>query len=69
MDCTETWLSYPVVDRDEDSEDYRGQEYLGLYPYVVKDGHIGKTHDDLYIHKSEDKFLYFVSWLNGDPFE
>lgn len=56
----------PIVDRGQDSEDYRGSEYLGLYPYVAYDGHIGKVTDDLYIHRSEDEYIYFPKWLQGE---
>jgi hypothetical protein len=55
----------PVTDRGQDSEDYRGLEYLGLCPYVAYDGHIGKVTDDLYIHRSEDEYIYFPEWLQG----
>lgn len=55
----------PVVDRGQDSEDYSVLEYPGLYLYVVYDGHIGKVTDDLYIHRSEDEYIYFPEWLQG----
>jgi len=55
----------PVVDREQDSEDYRGLEYLQLYPYVVYDGHIGKVTDDLYVHRSDNEYIYFPDWLQG----
>lgn len=48
----------PVVDRDEDSEDYRGLEYLGLYPYVVKMVILGRlTMTSTYISQKTSFFI------------
>ena len=39
--------------------DFKGQEYLGVYPYVDKTG------DTLYIHRSPTTYIGFERWLNG----
>ncbi len=53
----------PIVVEVTSSDDYKGQEYLGLYPYVTKDEVQGS--DTLRIHESSDKYVSFKSWING----
>ncbi len=48
----------PVVPNSNQT-DFRGQEYLGIYPYVDKTG------TTLYIHRSPSKYVRFNDWLNG----
>jgi hypothetical protein len=44
--------------------DFKGQEYLGIYPFVQLDNNnAGIT--KLWIHKSEDSYVEFSAWLNG----
>ncbi|MFW1582817.1 TIR domain-containing protein [Vibrio parahaemolyticus] len=44
------------------SNEFKGQEYLGLYPYCIKQNDTtGKAR--LWIHKSKDLYLSFDSWL------
>ena len=46
-------------------DDYKGQEYLGLYPYVTT-GYTARTSNEkLWIHDSIKKYVNFDSWLNG----
>ena len=52
----------PMVEDYQMSEEFRGQEYLGLYPYLDKTG------DSLWIHKSSSRYVRFADWLDGkDP--
>ena len=45
--------------------DYRGQEYLGVYPYVTEDQ--GKDKKiRLYINESEFVYCTFDAWLKGE---
>ena len=50
------------------TEDYRGQEYLGLYPYIS----IGEIKDQpskgqvLWVNESLSVYVNFSSWLNSD---
>lgn len=56
---------FPVVDQDED--EYRGIEYLGLYPYIdlYGDNRTGKS--ILWVNRPKSRKIYapFVSWLRG----
>ena len=44
--------------------DFRGQEYLGIYPYAVQEkSQTGK--DRIWIHRSSTVYVVFEDWLNG----
>lgn len=49
----------PIVSDTEAAGDFRGQEYLGLYPYLDKTG------ATLYIHASGREWVNFKDWLAG----
>lgn len=52
----------PMVDDGQEYQDFRGQEYLGLYPYLDKTG------TEFFIHESEKTFVGFKRWFTGvDP--
>jgi hypothetical protein len=52
----------PIVADQDASSEFKGQEYLGLYPYLDKTG------DTLWIHKSTSAYVRFNEWLDGkDP--
>jgi hypothetical protein len=42
--------------------DYQGQEYLGLYPYIVKEAPRGGT-DLLWVHKDRKYYVPFNTWV------
>lgn len=46
---------------NDGSDNYRGQEYLGVYPYVTRTGVSGT----LYIRESVDVWCPFAVWLAG----
>ncbi len=48
----------PILEEITDSNDYKGLEYLSLYPYV------SKSETGLNIHDSKDDFTTFDLWLN-----
>ncbi|MGE6163492.1 TIR domain-containing protein [Aeromonas salmonicida] len=51
----------PVKKHSYDN-DYKGQEYLGLYPYCVKqDNTLGQSR--LWIYKNKDYYLLYEVWL------
>ena len=56
----------PIVDTPTFTEDYKGQEYLGLYYYVTKGNakneNIGET---LWINKDEKTYIHLPAWLDG----
>jgi hypothetical protein len=49
----------PIVDDAIANNEYKGQEYLGLYPYLDKTGAL------LYIQSSNKSFVGFQRWLDG----
>lgn len=50
------------------SDSYVGQEYLGLYPYIVKNIAQLTNQETLWVHESEDTYITFKGWLAGlDP--
>lgn len=52
----------PMVEDHQASGEFKGQEYLGLYPYLDKTG------DTLWIHKSSSQYVRFANWSAGkDP--
>ena len=51
----------PMVEDYETNHEFKGQEYLGLYPYLDKT-------TSLWIHKSSSQWVRFSEWLDGrDP--
>lgn len=44
------------------SNAFYGQEYLGLYPYTLKDRH-DQARDVLWIHKDEKTFVQYDVWV------
>ncbi len=52
----------PIVDDGQEHNDFKGQEYLGLYPYLDKTG------NSFYIHESRRVYVGFRRWFEGaDP--
>lgn len=49
----------PIVPDSEQNTEFKGQEYLGLYPYL------DKTNATLYIHSSISEWVTFKDWLAG----
>lgn len=50
---------------NEVADDFKGQEYLGLYPFVQKDPIKDKNKDGLWIHESKTKYVSFDAWVKG----
>lgn len=48
----------PLSKRTNTDDSFEGQEYLGLYYYMVRTG------DSIYVHSSHSKFVSFDRWLN-----
>jgi len=46
-------------------ETYKGQEYLGIYPYVMEAPQEGETAKKLWVHYSPDTYCTFSAWLQG----
>ncbi len=54
----------PVLDT---SYAFKGQEYLGLYPYLDYDKNTNSSRDDFWVNDPDDPSYYInlYSWLNG----
>lgn len=53
----------PVV--DQQASMYKGQEYLGLYPYVDESAEKGGRRTILWVNESATKYVPFAEWLDG----
>jgi len=49
----------------ESTNKYIGQEYLGLYPYVTKNGVQGQNKITIWIQTDEISYVTFDDWLKG----
>jgi len=57
----------PLFDKPETASDnYKGQEYLGSYPYCVEAQGQTTTKNFLWICETHDTYIRFDKWLNGD---
>lgn len=50
------------IQESSNSNSYSGQEYLGLYPYVVKEMSRGGA-EKLYVRKSNSRYIDYDSWV------
>lgn len=44
---------------------FKGQEYLGIYPYITEAPIKGYTKKILWVHESSDVYCKFTEWLAG----
>ncbi len=44
---------------------FKGQEYLGIYPYITEAPIKGQTKKILWVHESSDVYCKFTEWLVG----
>ena len=54
----------PLVATNASSNDFRGREYLSLYPYVSHDNDTARQ-DVLWIQETPTRYVVFREWLNG----
>ena len=47
------------------TDDFTGQEYLSLYPYITKDLIKNTTNQSLWVNKSSNYYVSFEEWLKG----
>lgn len=47
------------------NEDFKGQEYLGLYNYIDKATITGSSKEKLFVNENSKKYVAFDAWLNG----
>lgn len=55
----------PLVDEPGPSNEFQGQEYLSLYPYVTHWVRDGDAIPQLWIHESPSKCVNFRGWIKG----
>jgi hypothetical protein len=53
----------PITDYAK--SDYKGQEYLGVYPYVAENPILGQTKNVLWVKKAPNVYCTLVEWLKG----
>jgi hypothetical protein len=54
----------PITDQQTSSETYKGQEYLGLYPYVTLTEN-NRGIGELWVNESASTYVDLMSWLKG----
>src|SRR5712692_10614264 len=52
----------PVTDKEQASESFQGQEYLGIYPYLTLTG------DRLVVRESASNYVLLPDWIKGNTF-
>lgn len=55
----------PLTQSAQDDNQYAGQEYLGLYPYVAQWCRQQDSDPTLWIHETSSKYVNFTWWLKG----
>lgn len=55
----------PVYEYDSSTNSFKGQEYLGLYPYVTKDKPQNSEIITLWVGTDESTYISFAQWLSG----
>ncbi|MEK3714047.1 TIR domain-containing protein [Paenibacillus sp. FSL R7-0333] len=55
----------PISELPQTSEQYNGQEYLGLYNYLTKDTIKNTSIMTLWVHESSKSYIKIDSWLKG----
>jgi hypothetical protein len=53
----------PVTEQASESNSFSGQEYLGLYPYVIAQQYQSRK-KRLWVSKSKSRFLAFEAWMS-----
>jgi hypothetical protein len=45
---------------------FKGQEYLGIYPYIMEAPQKGETAKRLWVHHSPEVYCTFAAWMQGN---
>lgn len=51
----------PILESSTVTNEYKGQEYLGLYPYITKDRPKGGDKPTLWVHEDSNTYVIFSS--------
>ena len=57
------FANLPIIDRNTD--EYKNQEYLELYPYVEYDQIQGSNKYEFWICETDTKYVSLKAWLSG----
>ena len=52
-------------DNDNFENDFKGEEYLGLYYYIDKEVAKNSTNKILWVNEDTNKYVKFSEWLEG----
>jgi hypothetical protein len=55
----------PIVEFDAYTDEYHGQEFLGIYPYVTKAITEGTQKETLWTRNNPTEYVNFKSWIEG----
>jgi hypothetical protein len=55
----------PIVENPTSSDQYVGQEYLGLYYYITKSKDTENSKETLWVNKDSKTYIDFDNWLQG----
>lgn len=55
----------PISQYDTEADSYKGQEYLGLYPYITLSGIKGQNGKVFWVNESTSVYTTLLEWLNG----
>jgi hypothetical protein len=59
----------PVV-TSGNGDDYQGQQFLGIYPYVSDGLMVSNSKNFLWIHRSQKRYVTFDQWISGqEPYD
>ncbi len=55
----------PISQYETEADSYKGQEYLGLYPYITLSGIKGRQGEVFWVNESTSVYTTLLEWLNG----
>jgi hypothetical protein len=66
MDGLKNRVAICPFSSNSNTNNFFGQEYLGIYPYVTIDKSTTSTNDLLWISIDENTYISFDEWLMGN---
>lgn len=55
----------PISESRLPGSDWKGREYLGLYPYITRDTIKGTATETIWVHTSADTYVWYNEWMKG----
>ncbi|AFM14196.1 toll/interleukin-1 receptor domain-containing protein [Turneriella parva] len=56
----------PIELSNMTSNDFKGQEYLGVYPYITEEGIKDQNRKTLWVNRNPKTYVRFSEWLQGN---